>query len=244
MPPVEAIGRLAVIAAMDEELAVLRNQLVDEVCLEISGFEYFVGDLRGVPVLLSKCGIGKVNGAMGTTILCQAFSPIAVINTGSAGAFDGRCEIGEIILASAVCYHDVDVTVFGYQFGQVPHQPPRYEADVQLFATGKVAAAKVAGVRVHTGMIVSGDSFMDSAERVALVQQRFPDAIAAEMEAAAIAQVCLHFGVPALIVRAISDVAGIESRVTHEEFLAQASIHSAGLVTEIVTLYSEQSMST
>lgn len=230
----DSLGRFAIIAAMAEELAALRRQLTDEQVIQMAGLEYIFGDLQAIPVVLSRCGIGKVNAAMGTAVLCQMFSPVAVVNTGSAGALSSQCQIGDIVLGSAVCYHDVDATVFGYQYGQVPSEPPQFEADSELLEMGQMAANEVVAVQVHTGVIASGDSFMDDPEKVARIHNLLPDVMAAEMEAAAIAQVCRHFGVPSLIVRAISDVAGANSRTVHEEFLEQAAVHSAALVMGII----------
>jgi adenosylhomocysteine nucleosidase len=87
---------------------------------------------------------------------------------------------------------------------------------------------------VVKGLITSSDSFMDDLERVNVVRRQFPGVKAAEMESTAIAQTAWQFGVPFVIIRSLSDIAGSDSLTSYEQFLVQASINSAALVELII----------
>ncbi len=165
------------------------------------------GELQGKEVVLLKSGIGKVNAAMGTTIMMERFSPNAIINTGSAGGFHAELAVGDLVISSEVVHHDVDVTAFDYAYGQVPGSPATYEASKELVEY-TANAVKEADIDYKIGLIATGDSFMEDKAKVEEAQENFPDMIAAEMEAAAIAQVCHQYGTPFVVIRALSDIAG------------------------------------
>lgn len=230
----DGVDRFIIIAAMDEELQRLESELVDADETTVAGMRFVVGQLHHRPVVLSKCGIGKVNAAIGTTLVHQLFRPSGVMNTGSAGGIQ-NCTVGDVVLGASVLYHDVDATAFGYAFGQVPQEPERFLADPVLLDAAERAIRRL-GLSGHLGAIASGDSFMDSEDKANQVRQRHPEVVAVEMEAAAIAQVCHHFQTPCLTIRSISDQVGAASRTHHEAFLELASQNSARLVTEVLSL--------
>jgi len=225
---------LGIIGAMDEEVALLKSQLKSATTETHAGFEYTLGHYSGHPIVLLKSGIGKVNAAIGATLLCQHYSPKLVINTGSAGGFDPSLEVGDLVIGEAVCHHDVDVTPFGYALGQVPGQPSCFLADPALIEVAQQALKTLPQLKAKTGLIATGDRFMYDPQDVQAVRQKFPDMMASEMEAAAIAQVCHAFHVPFVIIRALSDIAGKENALTFEQFLETAATHSATLIMEMV----------
>lgn len=222
---------------MDEELAILREHLMNAKAENEAGVPFFSGTLCGVNVVLAQCGIGKVNAALATTLLLVRFKPRAVLNTGTAGGLHASFEVGDIVLGKEVCHHDVDATTFGYAYGQVPREPKRFQGDPALLSAALRAARELPGANVHTGLIASGDVFLDDVSNRDLVRSRFPDVFAAEMEGAAIAQVCAHFEVPSLIIRAVSDLAGEGAKSTHEDFLRHAADNSAKLVMAALLAY-------
>jgi adenosylhomocysteine nucleosidase len=228
--------KAAIIGAMEEEVTILRDQMEGREEAVIANCEFSTGRINGVDVILLKSGIGKVNAAMATAILLERFRPNYVINTGSAGGFLATLNVGDIVISSEVVHHDVDVTAFGYEYGQVPGMPARYQADQTLIDIAKRAAQQINGVQVVTGLIATGDSFMNDPARVEFVRGKFPELCAVEMEAAAIAQVCTQFAVPFVVIRALSDIAGKESDVSFEQFLDTAAKHSAGLVVSMLSL--------
>ena len=143
-------------------------------------------------------------------------------------------KVGDVVIGTQTAHHDVDVTAFGYAIGHVPRMPARFESDPALCAAAEKAAAAFEHAAVHRGLIVSGDQFVHSSESVAEVRRHFPDAQAVEMEAAAIAQSCHRFGVPFVVIRAISDLADEEADTSFETFLKTASVHSAQMVLQLI----------
>lgn len=225
---------VGLIGAMDEEVAVIKTWMTEIQHSEIAGCEFYQGKLDGVPVVLLKSGIGKVNAAVSTTLLMTQFKPSAVINIGSAGGFDPELEVGDVIISDAVVHHDVDVTAFGYELGQLPSMPATFEADAGLMAQAEQAVARVGKVKAKVGLIGTGDTFMCEAQRVAQTRAHFPALKAVEMEAAAVAQVCYKFAVPFVVVRSLSDVADKESPASFEEYLAVAANNSSLMIREML----------
>ena len=129
----------------------------------------------------------------------------------------------------------MEATVFGYEYGQVPQLPPAFMADSRLMEAARKAVEDIGEHASAEGLIVTGDTFMSDADRVARVRDLFPDALASEMEAAAVAQVCHQFGVPFVVIRALSDIAGKESAMSFDEFLPKAAKHSAEAVMRAVS---------
>src|SRR5699024_3742018 len=144
--------------------------------------------------------------AMTTTILHERCNPSLVINTGSAGGFSSKLEVGDIVISTHVVHHDVEATAFDYRYGQVQQMPAQFTADARLVELAK-DTAQTSAVQAAEGLIETGDSFMENPERVAFVKKQFPSMIAAEMEAAAIAQVCYQYATPFVVIRALSDIA-------------------------------------
>lgn len=226
--------KIAVIGAMEEEVIMLRNQLENKKTEIIANSEFSSGTYGGKDVVLLKSGIGKVNAAMSTTILIERYHPDLIINTGSAGGLNPELNVGDLVISDDVCHHDVDATVFGYAYGQVPQMPAAYQADERLIQVAEEAARSLEGIQVKKGRIASGDSFMSDPDRVQMVAEKFPGLQAVEMEAAAIAQVAYQYGLPFVIIRSLSDIAGKESDLSFEQFLQTAALNSANLVIEII----------
>ncbi|MGG0663582.1 5'-methylthioadenosine/S-adenosylhomocysteine nucleosidase [Viridibacillus arvi] len=226
--------KIAVIGAMEEEVELLRATLENTTSTTIANSEYTTGTYKGHEVILLKSGIGKVNAGMSTTILLHQFKPDVVINTGSAGGFDENLEVGAVVISDEVRHHDVDATIFGYEMGQVPQMPAAFKSDEKLRKVAEEAVAELGEHQFATGLISTGDSFMNDPERVALVRSHFPQMKAAEMEAAAVAQVCHQFGTPFVVIRALSDIAGKESNISFEEFLPVAAKHSTEIVLRVI----------
>ncbi|MFS0861655.1 5'-methylthioadenosine/S-adenosylhomocysteine nucleosidase [Fredinandcohnia sp. 179-A 10B2 NHS] len=226
--------KIAIIGAMDEEVAILREKIENKQETTIAGSVFYTGSLNGQEVVLLKSGIGKVNAAISTTILLLQFKPDYVINTGSAGGHLESLNVGDIVISSDVRHHDVDVTAFNYEYGQVPGLPAAFKADRKLVELAEKSAEGISDKQVVTGLIATGDSFMNDPVRVSFVSEKFGDLYAVEMEAAAVAQVCHQFGVPFVVIRALSDIAGKESNISFDQFLETAAINSSHLVEKMV----------
>lgn len=225
--------KVGIIGAMEEEVTLLRDKIENRQTLNIAGCEIYTGTLNGTEVALLKSGIGKVAAAMGATLLLERCKPDVIINTGSAGGLAPTLKVGDIVVSEEARYHDADVTAFGYELGQLPGCPAGFKADEKLVAAAETCIAEL-NLHAVRGLIVSGDAFINGAENLAKIRHNFPQAIAVEMEATAIAHVCHNMGVPFVVVRAISDVADQESHLSFDEFLVVAAKQSSLMVETLV----------
>ncbi|MCG3089197.1 5'-methylthioadenosine/S-adenosylhomocysteine nucleosidase [Sporosarcina cyprini] len=227
--------KIAIIGAMEQEVEILREAMTSKTSAAVANCEFIEGKLDGKDVVLVKSGIGKVNAAIATTLLIQLHQPDVVINTGSAGGFSETLDVGSVVISDEVRHHDVDATAFGYEIGQVPGMPAAFMSDEKLAAIAKEAVVEVGGHTYAIGLIASGDVFMSDPARVEQVREAFPSMIAAEMEAAAVAQVCHQFNMPFVVIRALSDIAGKESSISFDEFLPTAAKHSSEIVRKAIS---------
>jgi adenosylhomocysteine nucleosidase len=232
---------LGIIGAMEEEVSLLRAAMESPETSRAGVFEFYTGRLEGKNIVLLRCGIGKVNAAAGCALLISRFGPQMVINTGSAGGIDPALKFGDAILSTGLLYHDVDLTAFDYSPGQIPGQPAVFPVPDSLVGRAEKAVDELKAEGVlpgdfnHVrGLIASGDVFMHEPEKIAKVRQTFPEVRAVEMESAAIAHTCSLFQVPALIIRSLSDIAGLESPMTSVEFLPIAAKHSSEIVRRLI----------
>jgi len=224
---------IAIIGAMDEEIELLKASIENPQEEFIANCLFIRGSLKGQDVVLLKSGIGKVNAALAATIMHERYQPEFTINTGSAGGFKEDLEVGDIVISTEVLYHDVDVTAFDYVPGQVPGMPAAFPADAELIKK-TVDAAQGLSINSALGIIATGDVFMSDPAVVAKAREQFPSMIAAEMEAAAIAQVCYQYNTPFVIIRALSDIAGKESAVSFDAFLDTAAKNAASLIMRVL----------
>lgn len=227
--------KVAVIGAMEEEVELLREEIGAAQTTIIANCEFIEGVIGTNEVVLVKSGIGKVNAALATTLLLQMFKPDVVLNTGSAGGFLESLEVGAVVISDEVRHHDVDVTAFGYEYGQVPQLPAAFSADEKLVQLAVEAVVDIGEHSHATGLIASSDTFMSDPTHVDKVRGIFPTMIAAEMEAAAVAQVCHQFGTPFVVIRALSDIAGKESSISFDDFLPVAARHSTAIVLRVLS---------
>jgi len=230
-PGARPLGLVGLIGAMPEELAAL-VALAEGVERQQHGpFELVRGTLQGVPVVMATCGIGKVNAAA----LAQALAALGVervIVTGVAGGVDPSLRVGDLVVSEDAVQHDVDVTGLGYAAGEVPGEPRVWSADAALRAAALAAAQAVAardGVRALLGRIASGDEFVADPARVASLRERFA-ASCAEMEGAAVAQICHRWGVPWVVVRSVSDTADHAAQVDFRAFTPIAAERAVAVV--------------
>ncbi len=228
MPAETARRPTAVIGAMAEEVARLRARLSAPAAARSGPFAWESGSLEGVPVLLAECGIGKVNAAALTQALLSVGAE-RVVFTGVAGAVAAALRIGDVVVSSDAVQHDVDVTSLGYEPGEVPGVGKAWEADPALRAAALAAARELVGVRVVEGRVASGDAFVSDPARVRQLREAF-GAACAEMEGAAVAQVCARWGVPFVIIRSISDTADHSASVDFRAFTVVAAERAESVV--------------
>ena len=181
--------RIGIIVAMDKELRQLQEVFKDS------------------DVLVQKCGIGKVNAALGAQKMINEFHPDVIISSGCAGGNGDDINVQDIVVSSELCYHDVycgkaidDTTVYG----QVQGLPARYQADPELLR--KAISLPTSNIRLHPGLIVTGDWFVDSKDKMREIIGHFPEAKAVDMESCAIAQTCYINNVKFISFRVVSDI--------------------------------------
>ena len=228
--------KFGIIAAMEEELKTLLLALEDKKEVVVLGKTYYEGRIGQHEVVLVQSGIGKVLSAMSVAILAETFGVDAIINTGSAGAVSEGLAIGDVVIADRLVYHDVDVTAFGYAYGQMAGQELYFLADSDLMAKLQAVLAQE-GQECHRGLIATGDSFIADPDRVAAIKHHFPEVLAVEMEGAAVAQAAQAAGKPFLVIRAMSDTAQGDANITFDEFVVEAGKRSAKTLLTLLTSY-------
>ena len=209
--------------AMEDEVRLIRADL--EEIEELDGpCELLRGRLEGTPVVLAKCGIGKVNAALAASAMVQA-GATSIVFTGVAGAVASELGIGDVVVGNKFSQHDADDTAFGNPIGIIPGEPPFWEPNPDLSAAVLDALRELEEPRGHqvvAGPIVSGDQFIAQAEKVAWLRATF-GASAVEMEGAALAQAASHLGVSFAVVRILSDSADGDAVADFPAFLNDAA---------------------
>lgn len=235
--------KAGIIGAMEPEVAILKEQLVDAKTTQVGGYTFYQGQLAGNDVVIVQSGIGKVAAALATAFLINEFKPDYVVNTGSAGGFEQSLKVGDIVISSEVRYHDVDVTAFGYEIGQLPANPAAYLPHPMLVDAAKSGIAQLTDIQTLVGLITTGDTFMTKDDDIAKARENFPTMAAVEMEGAAIAQTCHQLNTPFVVIRSMSDIAGKESPTSFEAYLETASVNSSQLVLNMLNSLHNKTLS-
>jgi adenosylhomocysteine nucleosidase len=234
--------KAGIIGAMEPEVAILKAKMVNCEKSSHAGYTFYQGQINNNDVVIVQSGIGKVAAALATAILIDKFQPDYVVNTGSAGGFDAKLKVGDIVVSSEVRYHDVDVTSFGYEIGQLPANPAAYIPHKTLVTAAKAGIDALEDIQTMVGLITTGDTFMTKDDDIAKARKNFPTMAAVEMEGAAIAQTCHQFNVPFVIIRSLSDIAGKESPTSFDEYLETASVNSSQLVINMLNALQGKSL--
>lgn len=225
--------KIGIIAAMEQELRLLVDQLTHKKEETVLSTTYYSGRLGKHDLVLVQSGVGKVMSAMSVAILADHFGVEALINTGSAGAVASGLNIGDVVVADRLAYHDVDLTAFGYDYGQMSMQPLYFESDpqfVQVFQSVLVKHDRPSKI----GLITTSDSFIAGQDKIDQIKAHFPDTLAVEMEGAAVAQAAQAAGRPFIVVRAMSDTAAHDANITFDEFIIQAGRQSAQVLIDFL----------
>ncbi len=209
----EAEERIGIISAMDNEVALLLKEAEIDHVDTIGGIDFHVGTLHGQPVVIMRSGIGKVMAASALTAMLNNYPISRVIFTGIAGGVGDETQVLDQVIATRLVQHDYGtITNDGFVWssgvtGAEMGEKDFYTCDPDLVDLAYEAAVLVVGKEhVFKGTIATGDQFVASEEYVRRLQRDF-DAIACEMEGASIAAVCTQYGVPFVVIRAMSDKA-------------------------------------
>lgn len=223
---------LGVIAAMDEEVEAITALMENREHIVVSGIEMEKGTLCQKPLIVMKSGVGKGNASMSTTILLENFNIDKIINIGTAGGLLKEQNVLDAVLSERVVQHDFDTSPVDGEEGIGMY----FQADTDL-ADLCVTALEHMDVTLHRGLIASGDQFIAREDQLQHLQTKFPEAMCAEMEAGAIAQVCAHYHIPFVVLRSLSDIAHKEG--SHMDFLTyvqHASKRSAAFCKEFMNI--------
>jgi len=240
--------KAGIVGAMEPEVVILKAKLTNCQTIKHAGYEFYQGQLNGSDAVIVQSGIGKVAAALATAMLIDKFQPDYIVNTGSAGGFEQSLKVGDIVVSSEVRYHDVDVTAFGYEIGQLPANPAAYIPHPTLVEAAKkgvevLSANSEVNIQTLVGLITTGDTFMTADDDIAKARANFPTMAAVEMEGAAIAHTCHQFGVPFVVIRSMSDIAGKESPTSFEAYLETASVNSSQLVMNMIDALTDKTLS-
>ena len=221
--------KIGIIVAMRKELDLLLPLLNDSEESRMAGFEFHRGKMGKHDVMVMQCGIGKVNAAMGTLTLINAFLPDFVINSGVAGGADSTVSVMDIVVGARVAYHDVWCGPES-ELGQVQGLPLYFKGAERLLQLLPNQD------NLHKGLICSGDQFIDTMESVKRIKNNFSEALAVDMESGAIAQVCYLCKVPFLALRVISDSPGASHDNTRQylDFWTDAPRESFTIVKDMI----------
>ena len=198
---------IGIISAMDSEHRRLAERLQEREQSGSGNFRYIAGELGQNRLVLTQCGIGKVNAAIGCGELIRRFAPQVVISTGVAGGIDSTLQVTDVVVSRQVAYHDVWCGE-GNEYGQVQGLPARYEGHLPLVEHALRLNQSGAESRIRAGLICTGDQFITDRAELESIKQRFPEGLAVDMESAAIAQTCYLYETPFLSIRIISDTPG------------------------------------
>jgi adenosylhomocysteine nucleosidase len=241
----------AILGALRDEVTLLQAALQDKTETKLLGIPFTTGRLKGRRVVVVASGVGKVNASVTTTLLLDHFKPSEVLFSGVAGGLNRDLKTGDIVIAEKTAQHDLgDYTEDGMQRRGVSNplngkrNPTFFPADARLLQAAEKAASRVQlakirlggtehAPRIVKGVVVTGDVFVASAEKVQELRKALGgDAV--EMEGAAVAQICHQQNVPCLIIRCLSDAADANAVADFSVFAPQAAQNAAAMVTEIV----------
>lgn len=227
--------RTGIIGAMEAEVSAIRDAMNVKETKTVAGMKFSSGTLNGKEAVVVQCGIGKVNAGICAQLLISLFGVDEVINTGVAGSLDNEINIADIVVSTDAVQHDYDVSVIGFAKGEIPYTGIyAFPADEEL---RKKACSSVKAVSPSTGVfegrVCSGDQFIASKEQKNAIISQFGGKCA-EMEGAAIAQVCYLNNIPFVIIRAISDKADDSEEMSYELFAEKAAKISASAVIHMI----------
>ena len=195
---------------------------------EYAGNTYHEASYKDLEIVLAYSKIGKVYSALTAATMLEHFGCEMLLFTGVAGAVDPSLKIGDLIAATQLCQHDLDITAFGHPHGYVPEGKLYIEPSRELLAIAKEVADEK-GIELKGGIIATGDQFIADPERKEWIARTF-DAAAIEMEGASVAVVCDAMEVPFFVLRAISDAADMDAAFDFDEFLRHSSQVSSSFI--------------
>jgi len=237
--PVAPRGPIGIVAALHEEINELLTLLSGARAVHVGSRDFWTGELDGQAVVVVLSRVGKVAAASTATMLVAQFGVRAVVFAGVAGALAPGVAVGDVVVSSELLQHDVDASPLFPRWEIPLTGVARFQADAAL-AQGLLDSARavladplgllgqpvmeafgIAAPQAYAGLIISGDRFVSTSAESAALRAALPDALAVEMEGAAVAQICHEWGVPFAAIRTISDRADDAASVDFAQFIAE-----------------------
>lgn len=224
-----------IIGAMDIETEGLIAKLTDKKDVVIGAYKFVRGKLCGKEIVVCKCGIGKVFSSTAAALMITNFEVTDIINIGVAGGVKPLRQ-GDIVISERTVQHDYDATADGLPMGQV------HGFDSPYFGCDRAVVGELCeiitrlGYRYKVGTIASGDCFVSDNAKSAAIARKF-DAVAFDMESAAINQVCAVQEVGFTSLRAISDNGDDSAVKSFYEFVTEAAAKSIEIITEFIASF-------
>jgi adenosylhomocysteine/aminodeoxyfutalosine nucleosidase len=226
------MSKIAIMGAMPEEIEPLLKKVENINKIEYANNSYYEATYKGKELVIAYSKIGKVFSSLTASTLLEKFSCDKLLFSGVAGAINPALKIGDLIIADKLCQHDLDISIFGHDFGFVPEGSKFVETDESLRQIAK-EVAKQNELSLIEGTIATGDQFVASNERKEFIAKNF-QADAIEMEGASVAVVCNALNVPFFILRAISDTANDDAGMDFDEFMVGSAKISANFILDMV----------
>jgi len=223
---------IAIMGAMREEIEPLLEFYGSYETIEFAGNKYYKAKHNGQDVVIAYSKIGKVNSAITAGVMVGKFGATKLLFSGVAGAVSDELRVGDLIIADKLVQHDVDITAFGHPWGFIPESGDFVKSDEKLNELAKKVAANL-GVKLMVGTIATGDQFIANEEKKNFIKNTYK-ADALEMEGASVARVCECYGVPFMVLRAISDAADMDAGFSFDEFLVTSAKISAKFLTQML----------
>lgn len=229
--------KTGIIVAMQKEFELVAQNLTAKKEQTLRHIYFIEGKLNGQDIVLMKSGMGKVNSAAATVEMINNFHPSRIINTGIAGALDKSLGVMDVVIAQQTTYHDAWYGE-GNIYGQVQDLPARFTGDKNLLMAAQHLKTEL---KVHFGLTVSGDLFVTQLEELQNIKNKFPEALAVDMESNSIAQICYLYNTPFLSVRLISDTPGITNHAEqYQNFWSLAPEKSFNILEQLVQVKEDE----
>ncbi len=224
--------KLAIMGAMPEEIAPILERVGDYKVTKRAGNSYYECSFGGHELVIAYSKIGKVFSALTAATMIESFGAQKMLFSGVAGAISSDLSVGDLIIATRLCQHDLDITAFGHPHGFVPEGAQFIDTDDTLNATA-LQVAKEMDIVLKEGVIATGDQFVADPVRKTFIEETF-NADALEMEGASVAVVCDALDIPVFILRAISDAADTDASFDFDAFLDSSAKVSADFIMKMV----------
>ncbi|WP_418904983.1 5'-methylthioadenosine/adenosylhomocysteine nucleosidase [Borreliella lusitaniae] len=233
---------ILILSATKAEIAEINNIIQNKKSIPIEEHRIkkriTTGTMLDHNIITIATGVGKINTAFWTSYIISKYKISHIINTGVvSGIYSNKnkfIKVGDIIISTETTSYDFNLHRFGYELGHVPEHPKKFKANTTLIS--KASRIKINNITSYMGLIITGDQFIDH-QNFQEISEEFENAIAIDMESAAMAQVAYNFKIPFIIIRGISDIVNNENNYDdYKKFLKKASFNSAKMVEKLIKL--------